>query len=512
MSALPHAVRALPAVPNLEQQKKQARELLDAARGGDPGALARLRRSHPRFSPLPDEQWPPATIALNDAQLVLAREYGFPSWPKLKSHIEQVTEGLITRPFVREIRYYEDRAKGLVEVLSDGARATMDQVRTWHPEYGDFSDAEILELARTRRFTIEDARLVYAREHGFPSWAKFAEHLSKLERAKRVDPFMEALEKGHTGDWDRVGALLRDHPGLVRARGTNGNTLLNLASSLTAIDVNCKTGRAGDPRRLDPVRFLLAAGADPNQPNDRGWTPVHQAAYSNDTDQLALFLKSGGDVRPEAHGSGGTPLAVSLFWGHREAGDLLAAVEVVPANLRLAAGAGRVELVERCFSRDGALTEEAIRSRGFYRPHSGFPRWSPSDSRQEILDEALVWAAKADRVAVMPVLVKQGARVDADPYRGTPLIWAAANGRRAAINWLLDHGAEVNHRGTFGGPSHGQSVTALHLAAQNNRREAAELLVARGADLTIKDALYNATPAGWAAHGGHPDLAKFLMH
>src|SRR5260370_1326947 len=92
----------------------------------------------------------------------------------------------------------------------------------------------------------------------------------------------------------------------------------------------------------------------------------------------------------------------------------------------------------------------------FYRTRGGFPAWQPSDDRQEVLDEALVWAAKADRVETLPVLVEHGAQVSADPYRGTPLAWAAANGHVASIRKLVELGADVNQRGTFGGPDHGE--------------------------------------------------------
>jgi ankyrin repeat protein len=154
------------------------------------------------------------------------------------------------------------------------------------------------------------------------------------------------------------------------------------------------------------------------------------------------------------------------------------------------------------FAPDGSLTEAATRGRGFYRPHSGFPVWHPSDQRQELLDEALVWAAKAGRVDVLPLLVARGADVNGDPYRGTPLIWAAAIPRVEVASWLLDHGADVNRRATFGGLSHGAGVTALHLAAQSDHLDMASLLLERGGDPAIADAVYHSTPVGWAEHFG----------
>jgi hypothetical protein len=61
-----------------------------------------------------------------------------------------------------------------------------------------------------------------------------------------------------------------------------------------------------------------------------------------------------------------------------------------PSNLRVAAGLGRLDLIH-----DLAGTGEAGAHRAFYRPHGGFPSWQPSNDPQEILDEALVWAAKS---------------------------------------------------------------------------------------------------------------------
>lgn len=72
---------------NLEQQKKRAKELFAAVQSGDPAALARLKTGHPRGASLK-----PTLVQLADAQLVLARENGFASWPKLKLHAEALRE------------------------------------------------------------------------------------------------------------------------------------------------------------------------------------------------------------------------------------------------------------------------------------------------------------------------------------------------------------------------------------------------------------------------------------
>lgn len=65
---------------NLEQQKKRAKELLKAIREDDPDAVARWEVHHPKAAA--------SERQLADAQLVVARENGFPSWPRMKAHID----------------------------------------------------------------------------------------------------------------------------------------------------------------------------------------------------------------------------------------------------------------------------------------------------------------------------------------------------------------------------------------------------------------------------------------
>src|SRR3712207_95797 len=71
--------RTLPPRPDLEQQKKLAKELLGAFRSGDRLTIARIRAELPDKTP----------ISLADAQFVLAREYGFSSWRELRDRIER---------------------------------------------------------------------------------------------------------------------------------------------------------------------------------------------------------------------------------------------------------------------------------------------------------------------------------------------------------------------------------------------------------------------------------------
>ncbi|HWB22411.1 MAG TPA: ankyrin repeat domain-containing protein [Gaiellaceae bacterium] len=387
---------------------------------------------------------------LTDVQFELARELGFSSWPKLKEHVDR--QGM-EQPFHIDLEYYEGRADGI---------ATVNGV------------------------TVAEARRDLAERHGFANWGRLRRHVEGLRSGEEPPtPFMLAYRAVEDDDLDRLTELLDRHPELVGVRGTNGNDLLGMANALPLVEL------------------LLERGADPNRGNDYGWTKLHQAGYSNRRQLAELMLAAGGRLDLFARGDGGTPVVAALFWGHRDVVDLLGRE---PGNLRVAAGLGDVDLIRAL-----AGTPAAGAHRGFYRPHGGFPAWQPSNDPQEVLDEALVWAAKAGRTDAVELLVELGAHIAADPYRGTALSWAAANGRVETLRRLVELGADPNQLGTFGGPDHGQGVTALHLAAQSGQREAVEALLELGADPTIRDALHIGSPSGWAEFGGHEDLATLLQ-
>ncbi|WP_410671178.1 ankyrin repeat domain-containing protein [Amycolatopsis sp. cmx-4-68] len=309
------------------------------------------------------------------------------------------------------------------------------------------------------------------------------------------EPFARAYRAIEDRSPAELESLLDEFPGLVTARGTNGNDLLGMA------------GATCDERLS---RILLAHGADPSRGNVHGWTPLHQAAYSNLPLLLDLLLDAGAPVAVSARGDGGTPLVVALFWGHREAAEKLAEHSRAPGNLRVAAGLGDADLLDELLKPDGSLSPAAGRHRGFYRPHSGFPAWPPQDDPVEIKNEALSWAARNDRADALRTLVARGADPDADVYRGTALTWAAAQGKLAAVRTLLDLGADVDHAGTFGGPRHGEGATALHLAAQSGHLDVIRVLVEHGADLEARDGIWNSTPETWAEVCGQPAARDLL--
>jgi hypothetical protein len=88
---MPTVSRGLPKRPHLDIPKREARELLTAWRAKTPEALERIRRRHPKFRAADDPGLSAAKFLLNDAQLVIAREYGFSNWAQLKQRINANT-------------------------------------------------------------------------------------------------------------------------------------------------------------------------------------------------------------------------------------------------------------------------------------------------------------------------------------------------------------------------------------------------------------------------------------
>ncbi len=479
------AESSLPVHPSIENLRNRAKQLHRLLVSGDSPTLERLKAVKPNH---------PIEIKLADAQYVLACELGFPSWVKLKSYVDSIQGANASRmrPFHTDSDYFDGRVDGLLSQFASRLPAAATQIRNSHPLFSASADADIFD----HEFTLDDARLVTAREHGFETWAKFKAHLRQLADGSATEPFLLAFQAIEKHDIETLRKLLLGDGSLAQAAGTNGNSLLNLA---------------GACRFTAGSSLLISLGADVNRANVRGWTPLHQAGYSNQAELAKILLEAGAKPDGSAHGDGGTPLIAALFWGNRDVADLLASYSLAPFNLRAAAGTGDMKLMRSLFDADGKLKAEAGAHRGFYRPHSGFPVWQPSDNPQEILDEAFVYAAKSRRIEAMEFLLQQGANINGNPYRGTALTWVAAgSGDIGTAEWLINHGADVNQKATFGGPTHGEGITALHLAAQNGRLEFIKFLISRTADPSITDDLYGGNGIGHANHWGHTQVVEYL--
>ena len=90
------------------------------------------------------------------------------------------------------------------------------------------------------------------------------------------------------------------------------------------------------------------------------------------------------------------------------------------------------------------------------------------------------------------------------------MAWAAQVGDRDAVRRAVGLGWDVDRRARIDVPSDQEWETGLHAAAGNGDRPMVELLLELGADPAATDCRFDATPAQWAEHVGHAELAGLL--
>jgi hypothetical protein len=249
---------SLPDRPNLEMQQKRAKELLRAAWAGDAGALARIRALHPK-PPVP------GALKLADAQLVLARGYGFESWPALTRKITSLTHTPVEQ-FLSAID-----AEDAVEVR---------RLLSGHAEVRAAINAPISHFdtrpaARAaRNLPVLDVLLEYGADLNLKStwWAGgfgLLEYDCTPEQAAPLiarGAVVDVFAAAHLGMFDRLRALVDADPSLVHARGGDGKTPLHCARTVAIADYLLDRGADIDARDVDhestPAQYLVRDAPD----------------------------------------------------------------------------------------------------------------------------------------------------------------------------------------------------------------------------------------------------------
>jgi ankyrin repeat protein len=268
----------LPARPNLEQYKKQAKELVRDCERSVADALGRIKRNHPRFHSQPESQVKDGRFALSDAQLVIAREHGFESWPKFSKHIAMIL-------LIQAVSDLPDPVSAFIEVACV-------------PRHSGHASG-----------TLEHAEMILER---YPQVAKSNIHTASiLADEAGVREFLtrnrkEATAKGGPHEWDALTHLCFSR--YLRMDKSRSEAFVRTARALLEAGASANTGwyetidqpdprpclesaiygAAGVAHHAELTRLLLDYGADPND----GETPYHvPEGYDNAT--MKVLIESG---------------------------------------------------------------------------------------------------------------------------------------------------------------------------------------------------------------------------
>jgi ankyrin repeat protein len=453
---------SLPDRPNLGQLRRQAKELRDAARRGEPGALDRVTRIY--------RAAPQGGVTLAAAQLVIARELGFTSWPRLKAAVESnsATPGQLVEAFV---------AASVERPLREAAT-----ILEAHPSIAAHSIYAAAVLG--------DRRTVSEMLAADPSGAV------AIDEARGWPPLLYACySRWHHIDPSRATGMAKVVNLLLDAGAspnTNNGARVGYRSALSgAVEVN----------NPDVTRVLLDAGANPD---DRQC--IGEAAGHRDHRCLELLLSHGARVAGtwalDAAVDADDPQAVSLLTGvlrgatgqtANEATEALpgaaanASSEVVSALL--AAGADRTASDSEGFS----ALRRAVRAGQAETAALLVRHGAPDDSTD--VDRFIGACRRADRAVAEQILAEHPDLPDrlTDDDRAA-VAEAAGSAPAAAVALMLDLGFSPDDRNGFG-------EQPLHTAAYYGNAEVVRLLIDAGADLEALDARFDGTPLAYATVG-----------
>ncbi len=122
----------MPPRADIKNLKHQSRDLLAALRQAQAAACQRVREFHPRHRGLSDVALTGVTFTLDDAQLTIAREYGYASWPRLKTVIAGQTGQPAT--LIHNERIEDVAFRQAVDLLDEGSVAGLETHLERHPD------------------------------------------------------------------------------------------------------------------------------------------------------------------------------------------------------------------------------------------------------------------------------------------------------------------------------------------------------------------------------------------
>lgn len=481
--------RELPARPNLEQYKKQAKDLVQDFAAHKPEAFARARKHHPRIYHLPEAELTSAHLSLTDAQLILAREHGFESWPKFAHHIEMVN-------IIRAVETLTDPVAAFIETAcvprhTSHSSGTLEHAEMILAKYPDVASSSIhtaailADEAVVRRFLTADPASATVKGGPYDwdalTYLCFSRYL-RIDKSRSesfvctAKALLDAGASANTGWYEMIDhpnprpvlesaiygtAGIAQHAGLTRLLldyGADPNdeetpyhvpegydntvmTVLLESGRLNKTSLTCLMIRKADWHDLDGMRLVLEHGGDPNEMTRFKHNALqHSMRRDNGLQIIELLIDHGADPSVKNQLGGRSSIETAA---HRGRGDVLALLEQRGVDLQLAG-----------------------------------------------VDRLIAACAKADRKAITSITTNEPHLVsELIAYGGHLLAEFAGNGNAEGIECLLGVGVSIG--ALYNGDPYFEIApgsTALHVAAWRAWPAAVKTLIAHGAPVDAVDA------------------------
>jgi ankyrin repeat protein len=522
------ASKSLPARPSLESLRKQAKKLAREIATGDAVAIARARVHLPQVD-LP--------LTQRNAQLVIAREYGYAGWQDLTAPVSKRLGKGLEWAAAQARRIIHDNDVGRLKQLL----AEYPALLSWQ---GDDEDGGLLGMAtgaygdagdpqREQWFTrgecaalLVDAGTVVTASVCDGILDSRARGLLQLFHRKGVLPhtlqFLAAL-----GDVDAVRAALDEggndfatvNEAFARACSFKNETVASiLLERLIALDPALGKQIEGNLSCPAFLKYFIDTRAAAHLRASGPWKAfvmeqVSRAAHDGDVTTFVSTLQRERwllgeasvefqvgligaatlndreaiitalldldpallrrQVSPEFH-----PIALALTYAQTHLIPLLTRIWPLPDDLPHAAGMGDLARVKRWFDESGA-------------PALGdLEKHFPCNDPHTLKHDDLQWGAPTAQHVV-----------------DTALAWAVINRHFDVADFLLDHGANVSTNWN----SHEPASILHHLVFLPNPYESMQYLIDRGIDMTIKDYRWDSNAVGWARYGNSDEtMAQWL--
>jgi hypothetical protein len=518
------ASRSLPVRPSLDSLRKQAKKLARDVADGDAGAIARARAHLPNVDP---------PLTQRNAQLVIAREYGFVGWRDLTAEVsKRVGKGLEWAAKQAESVIHDNDVERLKDLLTQypallswkGAADPKGLLNMATSAYGDAGDPQ-REQSFTRGACAElliDAGavvdrdvpegLLRSRARGLlqlfdrrgllPRTLKFSAALGDLQAVRAAleegasDPktVNEAFLCACRFDHEAVASLLLERcialdPALGVHVGTSTDRLSFITSSKKADSAQVAAFGLWKVFVIEQIRqavhardlttFIRRVEREPWLLSD-AWVSsqgdlIEMLAFQRSPeDFIAAFL----DLDPAILRSRPPPASRAIDWafmyGNTHLLPLLTRIWPVPDALPFAAGMGNLARVRQCFDDAGVLRDPENQYPYNDPDARGHLRWD-IPTAQQVLDVALAFAV--------------------------------INRQFDVADFLLEHGADINTDWN----SH-EPASILHsIVFLPNPYESLQYLIDRGIDMTIKDYRWGSNAANWARYGNSDEkMAQWL--